>query len=214
MFIDFVTLLLLNMTAGLVVFGWFLIRGIHGQDNNAWAPAFGAPGLIALVFGAVMTVTWPLPGPYNIIFGEMSVLFGGVYLGAAWALAKGWSLRPLSIVTLVAGAYAILIGRQIIALGLTKAPLASGAAFILTGAGGVLLPLVLCLKKVPAVRLPAAAVVLAAAVMWGAVTCLAYQEHMVGFDAYLPHPTLKKDSNAPEAPATKPAPAPTTGGSK
>lgn len=208
MFIDFLTLLLANMTAGLAVFGWFLLRGLASEDNKAWAPAFAVPGLIALVFGGIITATWPLPGQFNIMYGEMSVLFGAVFLGAAWALARGWSLSPLSIVTLVAGLYAILIGQQILSEQLLPMKnTISGMAFILTGAGGVLLGVVLCLKKAPLIRWAAAAVVLAAAFIWGAATCNAYRGHLRMFAGYLPHPTLKKDHN--EA-ATKPAPRATT----
>ena len=35
MFIDFVALLLLNMTAGLLVLCWFLLRGLTSEDNKA-----------------------------------------------------------------------------------------------------------------------------------------------------------------------------------
>lgn len=206
MFIDFVTLLLLNMTIGLVVFGWYLLRGLAREDSKAWAPAFAVPGLIALVFGGVMTVTWPLPGPYNFMFGEMSVLFGAIYLAAAWSLAMGWTLRPVAVVALVAGAYAILIGEQIIKLKLTAAPIPSGLGFIVTGAGGALLGLVLCLKKYPAVRLGAAGVVFAAATLWGYVACGAYRGHMASPDFRAYKPALMKQAPA-EKPATMPMPA-------
>ncbi len=204
MFIDYVTLLLLNMTIGLVVFGWYLLRGLAREDSKAWAPAFAVPGLIALVFGGIMTVTWPLPGPYNLMFGEMSVLFGATYLAAAWSLAMGWTLRPVAVVALVAGAYAILIGEQIIKRHLTAAPIPSGAAFILTGAGGALLGLVLCLKKYPAVRLAAAAVVFLAATIWGYVACRAYRDHMTSHAFRDYQPALMKQASA-EKPATMPA---------
>lgn len=204
MFIDFVTLLLLNMTVGLVVLGWFLLRGLTSEDNKAWAPAFAAPGLIALVFGGIMAVTWPLPGVFNMAFGEMSVMFGVVYLAAAWALAKGWCLRPVAILALVAGAYAILVGEQIIKLKLTLAPTPSGIGFILTGAAGVLLGLVLCLKKSPVVRLAAAAVVLVAAAMWGYTTCAAIRGHLGSHDFQNYKPALMKQA-APEKAATMPA---------
>ncbi|MCY2931630.1 MAG: DUF981 domain-containing protein [Planctomycetota bacterium] len=209
MFIDFVALLLLNMTAGLVVLGWFLLRGLTSEDNKAWAPAFAAPGLVALVFGGVMATTWPLPGVFNIAFGEMSVMFGVTYLAAAWALAKGWCLRPVAILALVAGAYAILVGEQIIRLKLTMAPIPSGIGFILTGAAGALLGLVLCLKKAPIVRLGAAAVVLVAAAMWGYTTCAAIRGHLASHDFQSYKPALMKQADA-EKTATQPAPRATT----
>ena len=93
--IDYVSLLLLNMVAGLTVLGLFLWFGLGRENNRAWAPAFGIAGLVAIVGGFVMTFTWPVPAPYNEIYGEMSVLLGVLFLGAAWSLACGWRLQAL-----------------------------------------------------------------------------------------------------------------------
>lgn len=208
MFIDYLTLLLANMTAGLAVFAWFLLCGIHKEDTKAWAPAFAVPGLIAFLFGTVMVVTWPLPGPFNIIYGEMSVLFGAVFLAAAWALARGWSLSPLSILTFLAGLWAILMGHQILTWKiLPKDNPTVALGFIVTGAGGLLLGVVLCMKKKPLARWAAAAVVLAAAVFWASVTCGAYRGHLNKdhSDFYHYKPALMREAPAIH-PATQPAP--------
>ena len=50
-------------------------------------------GLIALVFGAHLVMTWPIIGQYNDAFGEMSVLLGVTFLGAAVCLARAsWAV--------------------------------------------------------------------------------------------------------------------------
>lgn len=108
-FIDYVTLLLTNMTAALVVLAFFLWWGLCREDQGKWAPAFGVSGLVATIVGLVMCFTWPLPKPYNSAFGDMSVLFGVLFLGAAWALSRGWSLTPLGVYAFVPGLAAIVM---------------------------------------------------------------------------------------------------------
>jgi putative membrane protein len=178
MIIDYVTLMLINMTAGLVVLAFFVGFAVHKDDRRAWSSVFAIAGLIAAVCGFVMTFTWPLPYPYNIAFGELSVMFGLLYLAAALSLAKGWDLMPVGIYAVFAGAAAILVGVRIIILSLTNSPALSGTGFILTGSIGVLVPLLLCLKKVKAIRLLGALLPLAAAFIWAWTGYLAYWLHL------------------------------------
>lgn len=77
--IDYVTLLLANMSAALVVLAAFLWRGLDRPDTRYWAPAFGMPGLVATIAGFAMTFTHPIPLPYSMAYGEMSVLFGVLF---------------------------------------------------------------------------------------------------------------------------------------
>ena len=137
--IDYVSLMLLNMAAALVLIGVFVLTAIGRADNKGWAVPFAAAGFVAVVTGFVMTFTWPLPSPYNIAYGEMTVLLGVLLLGAGVAIAKGWDLFPLCYYALFAGLAAILIGIRFIDLGLTRTPLLSGVGFILTGLCGAIL---------------------------------------------------------------------------
>jgi len=178
MFIDFVTLMLVNMAAGLVVLAFFVAFAVHKDDRRAWSSPFAITGLIASICGFVMTFTLPLPYPYNIAFGELSVMFGLLYLAAAMSLAKGWSLMPTAVYAVVAGTLAILVGIRIIVLGLTSNPALSGAGFILTGSIGVLMPLLLCLRKVTLIRLVGALLPLGAAFIWAWTSALAYWFHL------------------------------------
>ncbi|MCE5324858.1 MAG: DUF981 domain-containing protein [Planctomycetaceae bacterium] len=186
MFIDYITLLLTNMAAGLLVLAWFYARGLGKDDLRPWAAPFAATGLVATLCGLHMVFTWPVIGPYNSFFGEMSVLLGAVYLAAALALGLGWTLRPLSIYAFIAGLAAILVGARIIHLNLTAVPLLSGIGFILTGAGGLLLGFVVCVRQSVAVRVFAALVVLAASGIWAVTAGMAYWVHADAFKNYKP----------------------------
>jgi putative membrane protein len=61
MFKDYLALMLVNMTGGLVVLALYSIRGAGKEDQRAWCPALAAPGLVALLTGLHMALTWPLP---------------------------------------------------------------------------------------------------------------------------------------------------------
>ena len=107
MMIDYLTLMLINMAAGLFLLGCFVWRDLDTpEDFGRWVPAFAICGLVAAIGGFAITFTWPLPQPYNSAFGEMSVLLGVLWLGLALALAKKWELLPLAIYAVFAGAAA------------------------------------------------------------------------------------------------------------
>src|ERR1035437_4780022 len=178
MFIDYLPLLLINMAAGLFLLACYVYKGMDAQDQRPWGPAFGMVGIVALLNGLHMTWTWPLPGSYNVAFGEMSVLFGILFLAAAWALAQGRDLMPVAIYGFFAGGAAILIGIRIISLGLTKEPLLTGIGFVLSGMGGVFAAPILYLRTHRTLRIMGAVVLIAAAIIWAQTGYMAYWMHL------------------------------------
>jgi putative membrane protein len=192
MLIDYLTLLLVNMTAGLFVLAYYVYRGIGAKDTKRWVPGFAMTGFIAVVAGLRMTFTWPLSGSYNIAFGEMSVLFGTLFLGAALALWKGWEMRTVSIYAFFAGLAAVVVGARVISLGMTKSPVVSGIGFILTGMGGLFAWLccltepILSLRTNRTLRVIGALVLIAAAVIWAFTGYGAYWDHLESFSKWVP----------------------------
>jgi putative membrane protein len=186
-FIDYVTLLLINMVAGYLLLAAYVWRGLDDPLNRRWAAGFAIVGLIALVFGAHMTVTWPLPGAYNSAWGEMSVLYGAIFLGAALAIAEGWSLVSVAVFAFAAGGAAMLLGVRILDRGMTAQPTLSGIGFILSGLAGVMAaPTLLYLRSNRPYRMLAALVLLATAGIWALTAFGAYWTHMEGFAAWSP----------------------------
>lgn len=179
MFIDYVTLMLINMAGALATLAVFLWKDPDREDREAWAPAFGISGLVAAICGFAMIFTWPLPKPYNMPFGEMSVFLGILFLGTAWTLAKGWNLLPLCIYAFFAGTAAVLLGIRIINLSLTQSPALSGTGFILTGLGGVLAGLILSRHRIKFLRILGAITLLIAAAIWALIGYIAYWKHMI-----------------------------------
>ncbi|RLD02633.1 MAG: hypothetical protein DRI65_14515 [Chloroflexota bacterium] len=187
MFIDYLTLLMINMVTGTALLAYYVLKGVTTEDSRPFAAGFLMVGLVAFLGGAHMVTTWPLPGSYNIGFGESTLLFGVVFLGAAWSLAKGWDLLPVAIYAFFAGIDAVLVGLRIIDLGLTQHPLVSGIGFLLAGLGGIAAaPGLALLKKSQVFRYIAAAVLLVVTAFWAYTFYSSLWGHLESFSTWLP----------------------------
>jgi putative membrane protein len=179
MFIDYLTLLLINMTAGLVMLACYVLMDLDAGNSKRWAPGFAIVGLVAFIGGFHITFTWPLPdGRYDLAFGEMSVLFGALYLGAALAMSRNWELFSLAIYAFFAGLAAFIIGVRMIGVGLTREPRLSGAGFILSGLCGVFALPAIFLRTNRPVRIIGAVILVAAAFIWASTGYSAYRAHL------------------------------------
>jgi putative membrane protein len=175
------------MVAGYFLLSYYVYAGLDRAEQTQWAPGFLMVGAVAVVFGGLMTLTWPLSGAYNSAYGEMSVLLGIVFLGAGLAIARGWSLVTVACYAFFAGWAAVLIGVRIINLGLSRTPALSGVGFILSGLAGVLAaPTLAYLKGNRPFRTLAAIVLAAAGCIWALTAYGAYWEHMHAFAGWQP----------------------------
>ncbi len=188
MFIDYLTVMLLNLAAGLVVLGFlvFKLKNFETVNKSQFVPGFAITGFIGVVTGFHMIFTWPLPGSFNIAFGEMSLLFSVLFIGAALALAKDWDLITVTIYALFAGAAAILLGLRIVNMELTKHPMMSGLGFIFTGIAGVLSTPAYLLRKSRIVTIIALIVLAIAVIIWIMTAYGAYWGHMDSFSKWVP----------------------------
>jgi putative membrane protein len=206
--IDYVALLLLNMTAGFVVLALFLLMGLQGERKR-WVAPFAMVGLVAFMVGLHMIFTWPLPGAYNSAFGETSVMLGVIYLGIALSLAKEWNPAPIAIYGILAGLAAVVLGIRIMDLQMTAKPPMAGVGFILSGAGGILAALAFCAPTSKGLRAIGALALILAAIIWALTTYMAYWGHMDAFKNWKPATMTSAMESAPKAPtATAPNPPP------
>jgi putative membrane protein len=188
MFINYITLMLINLVAGLFLLAGYVYFGLNRTNQKRWVPGFGMTGAIALVTGLHMIFTWPVTGSYNIAYGETTVLFGILFLSTAIALAQGWDLLTVAIYGFFAGLAAIVIGVRIIHLDLTRRPFLSGIGFILTGLGGVFAAPTLYLQTNRALRIVGAIVLVAAALIFALTGYLAYWGHIADYSNWKPLP--------------------------
>lgn len=187
MFIDYLTLIMINMVAGTALLAYYLWKGMDEQDQRPYAAIFSMLGLMAIVTGLHMAFTWPLPGSYNIAFGEATALFGVVFLATGIALSQGWSLVPTAIYAFFAGVDAILVGARIINLGLTKEPIMSAIGFILSGLGGVAsAPFFMWFKNNRTVRMLGVLLLVVTAALWAFTFYGSLWGHLEAFGKWVP----------------------------
>jgi putative membrane protein len=188
MFIDYVSLMLINLAAGLALLAAYVYFGLDSSNHRRWIPGFGVVGAIALVTGLHMTFTWPIIGSFNIAFGETTVLFGILFVGTSLALAMGWELITLGIYGFFAGLVSLLIGFRIINLGLTQSSLLAGIGFILVGLGGIFAAPTLSLKKNRLLRNMGAIILIVAALIFAFIGLSSYWAHLAAFSTWKPLP--------------------------
>ncbi len=186
MFIDNLAILLVNMAAGFFLLGYYIYRGLDEPNQRRWAPGFAIVGFVALAVGLHMLYRWPLPSSFNVAFGEPTVLFGALFLGAALALALGWDLLSVSVYALFAGIAAVVIGARIVMLKLTQTPGLAGAGFIISGVLGIVFPAVLYLRTNIGARAVFAIVAVIAALIWAFIGYEAFWGHIVEFAKWAP----------------------------
>ncbi len=187
MFIDFLTLVMINLVAGTVLLAYYLWKGMDEENQKPYAAAFFVTGLVSLVTGFQLSFTWPLPGSFNVGYGDATTLFGVVFLGTAIALWQGWSLIPISIYSFFAGIDAIIVGVRIYSLGLGQEPLIAAVGFILAGLGGIgSFPFLQWFKDNKLVRWLAIAVLALTAAIWAVTFYAALWAHMATFAKWLP----------------------------
>ncbi len=191
MFIDYLTLMLVNMAAGLFILSLFIAKGLATDDQRNWSIGFGISGFIALVTGLYTTFTWPLPGSFNMAFGELAVLFGAIFLAAAIVMTGRGSLILVAIFAFFGGLASIVVGIGIYKLGMTQMPDIAAAGFVLTGLGGVLAYPCLVLRRNVAVRALGTIAMLAAAAIWAFIGYAAYWNHLDSLRTYHP-PTMQE----------------------
>jgi putative membrane protein len=186
-FIDFLTLVMINLVAGSVLLAYYLWRGMDEKDQRPYASAFFITGLVSLVTGLQIAFTWPLPGSYNVGYGDTTVLFGAVFLATGISLSQGWSLIPVSIYSFFAAIDAIIVGVTILALGQTKEPLVSALGFVLAGLSGLgVFPFLMWFRKNKLVRWVGIALLVATALVWGITFYASLPAHMASFAKWVP----------------------------
>lgn len=188
MFINYITLMLINMVAGLFLLAYYVYDGLDSDRQKKWIPGFGMTGAIALTTGLHMIFTWPIRASFNIAYGEMSVLFGILFIAASLCLANDWDLLTVTIYAFFAGAASILVGLRIMNLGLTRQPILTGIGFILSGLAGVCATPSLYWRTNRTWRLVGTAVLVTAALIWALTGYMAYWGHLEDYSKWVPLP--------------------------
>ena len=187
MFIDYLTLVMINMVAGTALLAYYLWKGMDEADQRPYAAAFFGVGLLSLITGLHLSFTWPLPGSYNVGYGDATTLFGVVFLATAIALWQGWNLLPVAIYAFFAGVDAVIVGARIWSLQMTKEPLMSAIGFMLAGLGGVFsAPFFLWFKNNRSARMLGVLLLVVTAVLWAVTFYGSLWGHLESFGKWVP----------------------------
>ncbi len=142
-FIDSLTVMLLStgFTALIISFYIFMLIKAKKDFTQLIVPAF-VFGLFDAVSGFVMSFTWPLPGSYNILFGDPLLIAGLILISGACMLYKKIDLRILSIFAVFLGIYILIGAVAMFAFHLESGNdlISASALYILSGLSSVLSP--------------------------------------------------------------------------
>jgi putative membrane protein len=186
MYVNYLTLSLMAVTGVLLLGAWYVLRGeARVEERRAYAFAFGAGGAIMAVTGLSIALTWPLPGQYNIAFGEPLAYFGVLLLLGSIALGRGVDLGPLAALAALGGAGVLCMAIAIARYRLTLIPELATVVFGASGLAALLFPLRLRFR---AVRIATGVLLVVAGVLFAFIEATALLHHLGpgSFDAWKP----------------------------
>ncbi len=125
---EMVTLVLAAATIAYTAFMGLVEYRRRGPDGvrsslRGSAGPLGFVGGVALSIGLWNDLAWPLPGAYNILFGDIYMLFGIVLVAFVTTVLLNTKLQYFGMFSLVAGAATFEYGYQAYHLNMTKEPL-------------------------------------------------------------------------------------------
>jgi putative membrane protein len=121
-FIDPLTVMLLSlgMSALLLALYYFRVGSGKKDISSLVVPAF-ILGLFNAVSGFLMSFTWPLPGSYNMLFGDPLLVLGLLMIAGSYMISKGMDVKALSLLGFLLGIY-LLVGM----IGITRFNMETG----------------------------------------------------------------------------------------
>ena len=118
MFIDYLTLIMINLVAGTALLAYYLYKGFDAEDQRPYASGFRDRRLAGCRPRPDANLYLAPASSYNIAYGEATTLFGAVFLATALRSQPGLGPEADHRVTPSSQAsYAVIVGIRIISLG-------------------------------------------------------------------------------------------------
>ncbi len=185
-FIDFLAVMLVGMAVGFVILADYLYRSPAADTRAPWAAGFFAAGLLGLVTSLDIVYTWPLPGSFNIAYGEPALYLSITFLAAAITLAMKWEPLIPALFGAFGGVIAIVVGIRIDNLAMGSAPFLTMLAFVAAGIGGILTLPAIQFRDHRWIAIVAALLLIASAVLFLLMGYEAYWAHLADFAKWVP----------------------------
>ncbi len=186
MFVDYLGVMLVNLGAGLALLAHYLYVKPAKALRKSWAAGFYAVGLLGLVTSLPMVLQWPLPGGFNVAYGEPGLYFSVLFIAAGLTLTFEWEPLIPAIYGFFGAIYSIVIGIRIEDLGLSKEPTVALLGFVLTGLGGILVLPAIQWRDNKALATITAAILGVAALIWLYTGYAAGWGHILDFAKWMP----------------------------
>lgn len=151
----------------------------------------GILGSFIMIMGYYGEMAWPLPGSYNILFGDPFILLGLVITAIAVALGLKQRLQLVGVLAFFSGLIAIYYGANAYSQGMTSEPLAMFGMYLAFGLTGVFtLPATLIYDLFPSKKgEPGAVWTLLLFIFWIGLVVSAFLAAFIGASA-VPHHLL------------------------
>ncbi len=184
MFIDYVTIQLIAAASGLFLAGLYAIKFASPlKERVGFVYSFWMAGVVLSITGFDMIFTWPLPGAYNIIFGEPAIWFGILLIFLGFAIKAENDLFPLTLMFSAGGLINLVISGDILIYNMTQSPALAFVGFLTSGLGALLVPFGL---KSKTVRWIIAVLLIIAAIVFAITGFGAYYQHASDFAHWVP----------------------------
>lgn len=191
MFIDYLGVMLVNLGAGLALLAHYIYVKPPKETRRSWAAGFFAVGLLGIMTSLPMIIMWPLPGGFNVAYGEPGLFFSVLFIAAGLTLTFEWEPLIPAIYGFFGAIYAIVIGIRIQDLKLGSQPTAALLGFVLTGLGGMLVLPTMRWRNNRTLALVTSVLLGLAAIIWLYTGYDSGWAHILDFAKWLP-PTMAK----------------------
>ncbi len=104
-FIDPLAVMLLSLGVSAALISAFFYEAAKGMDLKELVIPALIFGIFDFMSGFVMSEFWPLPGAYNMLFGDPIMILGMLLIAGSIMIYKGQNLRTLSIPGVMLGIY-------------------------------------------------------------------------------------------------------------
>ncbi len=149
-FINFLASMLLAAGASIFFIALYFIRLAKKQDVQSLVVPGFVLGAFDFLSGFMMSTQWPLPGSYNILFGDPMLFLGLVMLAGTYMIYKKMDMKPLSIFGFLLGIYILIEAVAIVTMGLESGwthLLPALGMYTFSGLAGIFSPLLYTKNK-------------------------------------------------------------------
>ncbi len=144
-FIDSLSVMLLLLGFSTLIIAMFFFLSARGKKDMSVliAPGF-IFGLFDAVSGFLMSFSWPLPGAYNMLFGDPLLVLGLFLIAGAFMLYKKMDVRIISVFGVFLGVYLAISAAAIANFNLETGVnfLPSFGLYVFSALSGIFSPLI------------------------------------------------------------------------